>query len=417
MNLSGRSESVSFTLGDDSLETLEKEPHKFLGSTITFENKQKDIFQVVFSYFKERLDRIDDLKVREEFKVRIFQQYLLPSSRFMLTIHQLTTTNLKKLDALVTKFLKKWLGLPRCATPAILHVPQLFEMKTISQLYQECQNNAYISSRMKGDPKVNEVLDSRLQRESSWVKKKSSIVQSEIEMKKVLNHQDDEEKNLTIVKKKVNTNLNDEMKEHWMSRMKDLVVQGDFISSVNEMDADFNFKSILYELPRNVLKFLANSAIDTLPTNVNLKRWNKRNSPDCQLCGNKETMLHVFNNCKTMLDQGRYSWRHDSILNQLYDFIKPPNSDSNFEVYCDLPGKKTGISTVPTDIVITNQRPDIVIVNRDSNDIILIELTIPFYTNIENAHERKKDRYEQLVNDINNSNYDSKLYTKLEAMV
>ncbi len=83
----------------------------------------------------------------------------------------------------------------------------------------------------------------------------------------------------------------------------------------------------------------------------------------------------------------------------------------NFEVYCDLPGRMTGISTVPTDIVITNQRPDIVIVNRDSNDITLIELTIPFYTNIENAHERKKDRYDQLVSEINNTNYDSKLYT------
>ena len=71
----------------------------------------------------------------------------------------------------------------------------------------------------------------------------------------------------------------------------------------------------------------------------------------------------------------------------------------------------TGISTVPTDIVITNQRPDIVIVNRDSNHITLIELTIPFYTNIEKAQERKKDRYEQLVNDINNTNCDSKLYT------
>ena len=112
-----------------------------------------------------------------------------------------------------------------------------------------------------------------------------------------------------------------------------------------------------------------------------------------------------------MLEQGRYSWRHDSILSQLYNFLKPLGSDSRFEVYCDLPEKMTGISTVPTDIVITNKKPDITIVNRDSKDITLIELTIPFYSNIEKAHVRKSERYEQLISDITETDFTPKLVT------
>ena len=177
------------------------------------------------------------------------------------------------------------------------------------------------------------------------------------------------------------------------------------------MDKDFNFKSIIYELPRNVLKFLTNACIDTLPTNSNLNRWKKRNSPNCQLCGNRETLLHVLNNCRTMLDQGRYTWRHNSVLNYLFKVLKPTNPTSPFEIFCDLSGKMTGISTIPTDILVTSQKPDIVIVNKSDKSVFIIELTIPFDRNIDDARKRKEKRYENLNDDICKAGFSSHLYT------
>ena len=166
------------------------------------------------------------------------------------------------------------------------------------------------------------------------------------------------------------------------------------------------YRSIIYDLPRNVLKFLTNASIDTLPTNVNLKRWNKRSSPACGLCGNKETLLHVLNNCKIMLDQGRYTWRHNSILHSIFTFLKD-NNPLSLELFSDLPGCMEGISTVPTDIVVTTQKPDIVIVDRENKNVVIFELTVPFDTNIQSAHKRKLDRYSNLVSDINQTDYDA----------
>jgi len=258
---------------------------------------------------------------------------------------------------------------------------------------------------------VNNALDSQLQREESWTNKRSSIVQSNQQMQKAsVNQTDNKEEELKQIKKKATANLKDEMKDHWLSHLKTLVVQGDFISTLNIMEQDFNYKAILYELPRNVLKFLTNSCIDTLPTNRNLQRWKKRNSPACQLCGNKETLLHVLNNCRTMLDQGRYTWRHNSILKLIFNAIKPENPDG-LEIFCDLPGKMTGISTIPTDILVTAKRPDLTIIDRPNMIITLVELTVPFEKNICSAQTRKEERYESLIYDISQIGYEVNLLT------
>ncbi len=52
-------------------------------------------------------------------------------------------------------------------------------------------------------------------------------------------------------------------------------------------------------------------------------------------------------------------------------------------IHSDLPchNNKCGISTVPTDICVTTQVPDIVMINRPHKIAILIELTVCFETN------------------------------------
>ena len=256
---------------------------------------------------------------------------------------------------------------------------------------------------MKADYKVQTALASKLEREKTWTRKISSIVKSDSIMNEEIRK--NENLNCKQLKQKVKKSINEEMEEHWLNHLKSLVLQGNFLAANDLMIKDINFKSIIYHLPRNILKFLSNACIDTLPTNTNLKRWNKRSSPACQLCGNKETLLHVLNNCKVMLDQGRYTWRHNSVLNLLYESIISRNS--NFEVNCDLPGILKGISTIPTDIATTNKRPDLVIIDRKSKNITLVELTVPFDTNVNQAHKRKLERYGNLMQDLMDSGYNA----------
>ncbi len=78
---------------------------------------------------------------------------------------------------------------------------------------------------------------------------------------------------------------------------------------------------------------------------------------------------------------------------------------SDWNISPDLPNRMQGCSTIPTDIVITSQKPDLVLHNKLSKHVIILELSVPFERNIEDTHKRKVDRYQFLISDIRNLGY------------
>ena len=53
----------------------------------------------------------------------------------------------------------------------------------------------------------------------------------------------------------------------------------------------------------------------------------------------------------------------------------------------------------PTHIAITDKRPDIILFSDETKQVVLIELTVPWETRVEEAYERKKKSYEELRGD------------------
>ena len=78
-------------------------------------------------------------------------------------------------------------------------------------------------------------------------------------------------------------------------------------------------------LPSEGLKFALNAASDSLPHNSNLSIWRRREglTDGCKLCGRKQTLLHILNDCPVALELKRYNQHHDSVLNEIVGFIKP----------------------------------------------------------------------------------------------
>ena len=70
------------------------------------------------------------------------------------------------------------------------------------------------------------------------------------------------------------------------------------------------------------LSFLLRSVYDVLPSPANLHRWGLAEQPQCQLCGGIGTLEHILSSCKTSLTQGRYRWRHDTILKDMAEIIE-----------------------------------------------------------------------------------------------
>ena len=145
------------------------------------------------------------------------------------------------------------------------------------------------------------------------------------------------------------------------------------------------------------MKFLLNSLIHTLPTQNNLKLWNKTLSDKCHSCSNRDSTLHCLSGCSVSLKQGRYTWRHDNILRYICESL---NSD-RYSVYSDLEGFSAGNGgTIPVSLTVTNMKPDLVIIDDHKKTVYIFELTVPFESNIKSRNHYKTEKYAFLIQDI-----------------
>ena len=138
------------------------------------------------------------------------------------------------------------------------------------------------------------------------------------------------------------------------------------------MELDATWKSYLYALPKGTMKFIINSCINTLPTRANLRLWGRSSSDKCILCGRKETTYHILSSCPVSLQQGRYTYRLNNVIQE-----NTENIDTNiFQYYSDIQGKTIGGGTIPPEVIVTAEKPDIVIIDprtvTDKPSIVII---------------------------------------------
>ena len=146
------------------------------------------------------------------------------------------------------------------------------------------------------------------------------------------------------------------------------------------------------------MKFILNSSIDTLPTKVNLKQWGKVSNDKC-FCGKRQTLFHILNGCKKCLEDGRYTFRHDSVLS----YIDKCLDKEKFECFIDIEGsKRPGGGTLPPKVIVTALKPDIVIIDNKTKSVNIFELTVPGEKRIDVAHKLKTEKYQHFLTDIAN---------------
>ena len=72
--------------------------------------------------------------------------------------------------------------------------------------------------------------------------------------------------------------------EHWGSSFEPLTVQNNFLDIVTLEQACPLWKRLMFGLPEKQLLLLLRAGCDTLPTPMNLSRWNIITNPKCALC-------------------------------------------------------------------------------------------------------------------------------------
>ena len=120
----------------------------------------------------------------------------------------------------------------------------------------------------------------------------------------------------------------------------------------------------------------------------------------CKLCKARQTTNHVINSCKIALETGCYLWRHNCIVNYIVNSV-----DTKLTVYSDLPGHTApGGGSIPPEVCVTAEKPDIVILDEHKKNMHLYELTCPAEQNIESRHTDKNNKYSHFTSDITHYN-------------
>ena len=192
----------------------------------------------------------------------------------------------------------------------------------------------------------------------------------------------------------------EERKNKWNNKLESLQVQRKFIDIINLEDDTKLWNCIVDGLPKGQLSFLLRAGSDTLPTPMNLHRWKFRVSQVCPLCRQPSpcTTAHILSGCPTALLDGRFTWRHDSVLNQLRNNLLL-HLDCSWAIFINIPGLRASDappSTIPLNVVVTPYRPDLVAVKGQT--LHLVELTVCGNTPnaMAAAHNRKANKLEYL---------------------
>ena len=112
------------------------------------------------------------------------------------------------------------------------------------------------------------------------------------------------------------------------------------------------------------------------------------------------SFTHVLSNCSVALEQGRLTWRHDSVLSSIVSCIRPALIDG-FSLFADLGGMNAPHGgVIPPHILITSLKPDLFLCNEAAKVVVMLELTCPWDSNITRSHDFKREKYASLVGDL-----------------
>ena len=343
----------------------DNESFKYLGRYYNFDMSNENHKKILIEEVEDILSIIAKLPLHPKHKLDLYNRYLLSKISWHLTIADLTETWVKEvLDNKCHNAFRPWLEIPANGTVDIIMLSKSkfgLNIVDVSMKFTQCQT--IIRKKLSNAENEDTQLIYQLIRE------KSNINYDHF-----------------ITSKNVIKDLRERKQEHITRNLttQNLVVKALWQESFTGNVKTWN--TALNKLPKNIYNFTQRYLNNTLPTLKNMCRWKKKDNSLCFSCLQPQTLQHVVSGCKIHLKEGRYNWRHDSILKTLADFIISVNKQVEIYVDLDLPGYRS-----PCIVTGESERPDIVITLKDK--IYIIELTVGFETRIKDNAHRKKEKY------------------------
>ena len=343
---------------------------RYLGRFFNFEMDNQEHMTELLETINDLMHKINNVPCHPKNKLMLYHRYVLSKISWNLTIADLSKTwVVENLDSVVCRYVRQWLELPVSSTLSGLILSKTkYGINLILPSVKFIQCQTVIRNALKSSPN-HEIK--QLWKETS---QHTNVQYDQYQNTKQV---------LTAIRKDHEDRINHDLKS-----------QGFIISSILKysfLKATSFWTVVQQNMPKNIFNFTIKYLNNTLATKKNLYKWSLSQSSGCSFCLQSETLQHIVSSCKSYLDHGRYTWRHNSVLLFL---AKSFSSLSNYSIYADLPSFLS-----PSLITGDALRPDLVLISSDKN-VYILELTVGFESNLKIHSDRKADKYNPLVKEL-----------------
>jgi len=412
----------------DPIPSIRDNAVKFLGRVINGSLTDRKNVEELTEKLQTGLKRIHRSKHKGIEKLWILQHLLVPRIRWPLLIYEIPMSHAIRLEQTTSKFIRLWLRIPRCTSDICFYSsssPCPLPVSSLTYLLKASKVSGHLQLRDSRDPLVSSAAP--VLKTGKWVVE-SAVADAEIDLKIkqmqgpsqrtsgnkaglgfIKESKIPKTKQSRAYRKCVADQVKRHQEDYNYTKAVQQEVQCHWTSWTNYVQNNLSWCDLL-AMPSNLLSFCLSATYNTLPSPSNLRRWNISTEAACFLCKKSVcTVPHVLSGCAVALDQGRYTFRHDSILKviaaKIKDFIATlcvsvPKRFHTIQFVkagkkAKSKGKKlhTGILHLsndweflvdlgdtpyvfPTNITFTSLRPDIVIYSRFLKRVILIDMPL-----------------------------------------
>ena len=318
----------------------------------------------------ESLADIDLLPLHPKNKILLYSRHLLSKISWHLTVADLSKTWVSEnLDNIVASYIRKWLEVPISGTLSNVFLTRTklgLNIYPPSIKYSQCQT--VLRNILRKSP--NDDIRSLWKTTSTHT-----------------NLQYDQYRDTKQVLKAFHTNQEERLQSH-------LISQGSFFANVMSnalLKLSLIWSLAQSNLPKNIFNFTVKYINNTLPHRKKLAKWGLSTTSDCSFSLMTESLLHIVAGCQFYHQQGRYTWRHDYVLQLIATTFQ---SVTNVTLYPDLPGFLS-----PSVRTGDNLRPGLLL-SFQNKCLYMFELTVGFETTLQTNISRKNVKYRDLIRSL-----------------
>ena len=286
---------------------------KYLGRYFNFSMDSVDHMSEVLGLINDLSSKIDAIPCHPKNKLLLYHRFVLSNLSWHFTISDLSKTWIvENIDRLVSRYVRQWLELPISATLSSLLISKSkYGLSLILPSTKCMQCQVVIRNALKSSP--NSDINHLRARTSTGC-----------------NIQYHQYHNIKQVLNAVQTD--NEIRIHH-----ELKSQGVIVSSIlphaSSKTRHLSSK-VQKNMPRNIFSFTIKYLNNTLATKKNLCKLSFSSSSACSYCLQSESLKHIVSSCKSYLEDGRYTWRHNSLPLHISKTLSLLQDSS---LYADLP--------------------------------------------------------------------------------